>query len=532
MNASTSLSKTLLFLYECLSDPQHTELMIETIGQWLSDEDNELHFSDLEEHSQNVLKLLENQIKSDQSPSNSQTAPDLEIPFTKNHVDTLAAITVALGGVIADETGQKLDVFLCSKDQNILFKYTTITGETHLCLMVRDSNLNHLRLWFNEQQLHGSIEALMKSDLGLSHSEFMVIHEIARGGKTTQIAQRLGKSPETIKSQLKSIAVKLGTSGQQQIQAQINRLEKFVASAGIEHKEKTTPQSAQFKLPDGRTLAYSIYGPMNGRPVLFFHCFLHGRHLPQDIAPYLAKNNIKIISMSRAGFGGSTLNTAQDTDRLSQNTSDYVALVNHLGLGPLRLFSHATGFASAFHFALHYPELSLGIIGLDAVPPANSRDRIGHLIGLFKSTSLAMSKAPATFNLMTRFVFSRLASFQKPGKKMRRHILYPSIPLDELETDAGLNAATANVHDLMQNQLHQCVQEARIFRQDWAHMSSDINTKPRVRLYHTRDNPFVAMSGSNDLADTLGCDVTPLGTTFPFLTPHMKNLFDDPKETP
>jgi len=305
-----------------------------------------------------------------------------------------------------------------------------------------------------------------------------------------------------------------------------------VTSAGIEGPEQNTQVQDFLTLADGRKLAFSIYGPKQGRPVLFFHCFLHGRHLPQDIQSHLLKSKTRIISMSRAGFGESDLNPKGTSNRLAQNSADYAALSHHLNLGPAELFSHATGFASALHFALAYPELTSGLVGLDAVPPANSRARIQNLLGLFKSTSLAMAKAPATFNLMARFVFNRLSSFQDPNKKMRRHILYPSIPLDEIETPEGLNAATANVRDLMTNKLRQCVQEASAFRDDWAQVSSDTNTKPQVRLYHTSDNPFVSKSGAEDLADTLGCDVVELENTFPFLTPHINSLFPDRTESP
>jgi len=521
-----TLSKTLLYLYECLTEPEHTEQMIETIGQWLSDEDNLLEVSHLEQHSQNVLKLLETQVK---STATQGDAADLTIPADTEPAEITAAITVAFGGPLQPSERSKIMSFLSSDAQHMVFQFSDTTT-SHLCLLVKEKP--DLKLWFREHCLNDAVENLLKQDLGLSNSEYLVLREIARGGKTTQIAERLHKSPETIKSQLKSIATKLGTSGQQGLQAEITRLDRFVSSSGIKAPEQSDDVQDFLILPDGRKLAYSIYGPQSGRPVLFFHCFLHGRHLPQDIQKHLQKSNTRIISMSRAGFGDSDLHPKDTANRLDVNSSDYAALSRHLNLGPAELFSHATGFASAFHFAIAYPELTTGLMGLDPVPPANSRARIQNLLGLFKSTSLAMAKAPATFNLMARFVFNRLSSFQDPNKKMRRHILYPSIPLDEIETVAGLDAATANVRDLMTHKLRQCVQEASAFRNDWAQVSADMNTKPQVRLYQTSDNPFVSKSGAEDLAETLGCDVVELANTFPFLTPHMDRLFPNGSDRP
>jgi len=189
---SVSLSKTLLYLYECLTEPEHTEQMIETIGQWLSDEDNILEISDLEQHSQNVLKLLETQVKSNSKQGDS---PDLAIPIATEPSEVIAAIIVAFGGPLEDTERAKIMSFLGSDTENMVFQFTDPADTSHLCLLSKDST--DIKLWFKEHCLNDAVEGLLKKDLGLSNSEYLVLREIARGGKTTQIAGRLHKSPET-----------------------------------------------------------------------------------------------------------------------------------------------------------------------------------------------------------------------------------------------------------------------------------------------------------------------------------------------
>ncbi|MFQ5439445.1 MAG: hypothetical protein ACE5DK_11525, partial [Paracoccaceae bacterium] len=146
------------------------------------------------------------------------------------------------------------------------------------------------------------------------------------------------------------------------------------------------------------------------------------------------------------------------------------------------------------------------------------------LLGLFRAAALTMSKAPSTFLLMNRFAMRRLNSFDDTEKTFRRHILYPSVELERLETSEGIAAGTRNVQDMKANQLLQCVDEARAFRADWSKIGPDSNRRPELVLFHTKDNPFVSATGSRDFARALDCDLVELGETFPFLEPHLKSI--------
>jgi pimeloyl-ACP methyl ester carboxylesterase len=61
----------------------------------------------------------------------------------------------------------------------------------------------------------------------------------------------------------------------------------------------------RLQLPDGRLLAYHIYGVENGRPIYFFHGF-PGTHLQAALVhAQAAVAGVALVAFDRAGFGDS-----------------------------------------------------------------------------------------------------------------------------------------------------------------------------------------------------------------------------------
>ncbi|MEJ7679345.1 MAG: alpha/beta hydrolase [Segetibacter sp.] len=74
-----------------------------------------------------------------------------------------------------------------------------------------------------------------------------------------------------------------------------------------------------FHLPDNRNLSYCLYGPGDGKPVLYFHGTPSSRLEPSLLAAYsidiyelLFKYKLQLIAMNRPGMGLSTFNPAGD----------------------------------------------------------------------------------------------------------------------------------------------------------------------------------------------------------------------------
>jgi len=522
---SAELAAKFLSLYECLTDPRHTELLIQTIGDWLGEEDQPLHIESLEQHSASVAKLAVGLLGKDSGQSQSTQRPACVLGVPQGGASA-EIIEQALGVSIVAPDIATFRNWVTGPEHEKIFRVVDDDGQGHLCLARKTLDPDNeavLQFWLNDPEIAEIAETLLVRDLDISHSEILVLREIAIGSRRSDIATRLGKSDETIRSQIKSIANKMGVSGQIEIAAELRNLE-IHSIARVSPTAKSAPDTRQLVLADGRTLDYREYGPPGGQPILYFHCFLHGKHLPTTIEKPLAQSNCRIVSVSRAGFGGSSAHVPDGKDILAASSRDYLALIRHLGLGRCTLLAHATGFASAFHFAANYPELTRKVLGLDAVPPITRAVELRQLKGLFKASARTMTLAPATFSLMTGFAMRRLKTFDDSAKTFRRHILYPSVELENLETPAGIEAGTRNVRDMRVNGLTQCIAEARAYRSDWTAIGPDSNRWPEVILFHTRSNPFVSASGTRNFADALNCECVELGETFPFLEPHLGTM--------
>lgn len=86
----------------------------------------------------------------------------------------------------------------------------------------------------------------------------------------------------------------------------------------------------QLKLPDGRNLDYLISGAKDGFPLMYIHG-TPGAYLPIPGFPEACeKKGIKLITTSRAGYGGSSRLKGRS---IVDFVADIRALKEHLGVG-------------------------------------------------------------------------------------------------------------------------------------------------------------------------------------------------------
>ena len=88
------------------------------------------------------------------------------------------------------------------------------------------------------------------------------------------------------------------------------------------------PWQAQLRLPDGRHLAYTVYGSCSGRPVYFFHGF-PGSRLQAALGHEQAiQARVCLVAFDRPGFGMSDWVEAPTVDHVIADVSN---LADHLG---------------------------------------------------------------------------------------------------------------------------------------------------------------------------------------------------------
>ncbi|KAK4958146.1 hypothetical protein LTR10_004571 [Elasticomyces elasticus] len=85
----------------------------------------------------------------------------------------------------------------------------------------------------------------------------------------------------------------------------------------------------QFQLPDGRNLDYQISGAKDGFPFVFIHGTPGAYPTLSGLKAVCEKKNVKLITFSRAGYGGSTRHRGR---RVVDGVADTKALLEHLGV--------------------------------------------------------------------------------------------------------------------------------------------------------------------------------------------------------
>ena len=105
-------------------------------------------------------------------------------------------------------------------------------------------------------------------------------------------------------------------------------------------------------LPDGRALAYSLYGAPNGRPVHFFHGFPNSRLLAGMVHEQAAAAGVCLVAADRPGFGASSFMPGRS---LADGSNDVTALADHLGHARFDVIGVSCGGAYALACAARLP---------------------------------------------------------------------------------------------------------------------------------------------------------------------------------
>lgn len=82
-------------------------------------------------------------------------------------------------------------------------------------------------------------------------------------------------------------------------------------------------------IPDGRKIDYLISGPSDGFPLVFIHGTPGSYVVDSDLVAACTRKGIKLISLTRAGYGGSSRNRGRS---VVDFVADIHALLQHLGL--------------------------------------------------------------------------------------------------------------------------------------------------------------------------------------------------------
>jgi pimeloyl-ACP methyl ester carboxylesterase len=198
-------------------------------------------------------------------------------------------------------------------------------------------------------------------------------------------------------------------------------------------------------LPDGRTLAYGIYGDKNGAPLVFHHGMPGSRVLATLLSEAACKQDVCVIAPTRPGYGASDPDPNRTLDTWA---NDCVALADHLSLGSFAVVGFSGGSPFALRVAESVPNrvTDVGLIG-GLVPGSDGN--------LFET----LARMPRLLGLTFR-MSEWLARYRGPEFVVEQLT-------DEAVADETANTVYQDFRTALEHGPAGTVRESRLFADDW-----------------------------------------------------------------
>lgn len=221
------------------------------------------------------------------------------------------------------------------------------------------SKAKRLRLIFSPISFTTDNGEILRTELGLTHSEARLALHLGTGSTVAEAAEELNISIHTARNQLKAIYAKTGLNRQSELikllielgllsRILIDQRHTWVGPNGQRDAVAIEPRK-YYMLPDGRKMAYRLYGKLDGHPVLAFHSGL------ASIIPLLSQSEqsanagLALYVLERPGFGMSDSCKNHSFDSVSQDVADFV---EGKGFKKVSIMAEASGTAFALSAAL------------------------------------------------------------------------------------------------------------------------------------------------------------------------------------
>jgi len=130
-------------------------------------------------------------------------------------------------------------------------------------------------------------------------------------------------------------------------------------SVALEHR--------YIELGEGVTIHVADAGPAEGPPVMLVHGFPENWWEWRDLIVPLATDGYRVLCPDLRGAGWSSAPRSRYTK--AEKAEDLAAVLDRLGVGPVKLVAHDWGGPTAFIMMLRHPEKVTGFFGINTVAP-------------------------------------------------------------------------------------------------------------------------------------------------------------------
>lgn len=305
-------------------------------------------------------------------------------------------------------------------------------GEPSLILSLTDVN------WTPER-----VERIAKA-LSLTGREAVVLQGMLEGLSQRELAERAGRSIDTIKAQAKALLARTGVARMSDLvllATSVVLLDDAAARGPARAPEGATLTQTDaarlgpgelMELPQGRVLEYRTFGDPNGVPMVFFHGLQIGPFLSVRMDAALARAGLRVVAPSRPAFGR-TSPALSDESYNATTRDDTVYLIERLGLSHPVLIAHQGGVSHAYRTAKALDDDIRGIAMIGAGIPIED-DFIQDMNKMTRLAAVAVRHTPSIFELIAKLGVRHWRS-TRDGPRRYLEKFYKDHPIDLAELD-------------------------------------------------------------------------------------------------
>ncbi|MBV1916377.1 MAG: alpha/beta fold hydrolase [Pseudomonadales bacterium] len=363
-------------------------------------------------------------------------------------------------------------------------------------------------LFLNHESRTHELAMALTITHGLTQSEAEVVAYLAQGFPPEEIATKKQISIHTVRTQIKRVFAKTGTSRQAQlVSLALNGPALWMSVLGNGKQNAEGDIDADFiPLEDGRILSYGDYGPSTGTPVVLFHHLFGSRQDKPDDETLLSRLGIRLIVPERPGRG---LTSDTNTLSLLAWADDIRQLMEQLELDRFHVLGLSAGapFAAACAAVLPQKVISVGILAsqmpVDELPGAVKMSMVQRAI-----TSLAR-RVPSVAHRLLESRYAKL--LENPAETLAR-FKQGTNPADQLlHKDPKIyQVRLQNIHAASTRPSRIYAQELVTLFRPWGFRLSEL--KMPVLIWHGKQDDLYPFDHASAMANII---------------PNCKTLFED-----
>ena len=252
-----------------------------------------------------------------------------------------------------------------------------------------------------------SFELRLMQMWGLSPRQCRLVSYLSAGLSRKQIAAEEGISEAVVKKDLTDVFILTGVRTSGELLRKWFELKVLNGISDAARSQVTFGQVDPFRFerrPDGGLIAFSDYGPPQGRPVLVVHSSTGCRAIPGVLRDELRAAGFRPIAIDRPGFGLSDeLPDGHSADPFQLACNDVRLVMKSLDITKFDIVARG-GAQHAVHLVAEMPEMTGRVVLVAPDPPTSLKGPEKGMIGAIK---FLYRRRPHTINAFARAIIER-----------------------------------------------------------------------------------------------------------------------------